>query len=132
MRLCSVLMIPYDWQSIFSEFPLLVEKPAPPPPPWFPPETMWFPKKSSDSQVINNDCPIKMKIFFLHAFIIFVLVLLLCDASCEALTRCCYVTPPWISFCATGEVCKSPLKPKIQSQHYHPEQKTSTSRRNYN
>lgn len=79
MRLCSVLMIPYDWQSIFSEFPLLVEKPAPPSP-WFPPKTMWSPKKSSDSQVINNDCPIKMKIFFLHAFIIFVLVLLLCDA----------------------------------------------------
>ena len=46
MRLCSVLMIPYDWQSIFSEFPLLVEKPAPPSP-WFPPETMWSPKKSS-------------------------------------------------------------------------------------
>lgn len=71
MRLCSVLMIPYDWQSIFSEFPLLVEKPAPPSP-WFPPETMWSPKKSSDSQVINNDCPIKMKNFsYMHLLFLF-------------------------------------------------------------
>ena len=66
MRLCSVLMIPYDWQSIFSEFPLLVEKPAPPSP-WFPPETMWYPKKS-----INNDCPIKKDIFsYMHLLFLF-------------------------------------------------------------
>ena len=67
MRLCSVLMIPYDWQSILSEFPLLVEKPAPP----FPLVPSWnhvIPQKI----LINNDCPIKKKIFsYMHLLFLF-------------------------------------------------------------
>ena len=67
MRLCSVLMIPYDWQSIFSEFSLLVEKPAPP----FPLVPSWnhvIPQKI----LINNDCPIKKKIFsYMHLLFLF-------------------------------------------------------------
>ena len=68
MRLYSVLMIPYDWQSIFSEFPLLVEKPAPSPFPLVPSWNHVIPQKI----LINNDCPIKKKIFsYMHLLFLF-------------------------------------------------------------